>query len=181
MQKKEERKPLWSGRPSVGSYIALYAILYAALSILLITVEFYVASTPFGSGLLPSSISFASLTLPYPLQLLTAFIFLLAFLVKATGLLLMKARTKYSLFDDGLYIDLGLVNLENIFVAPMAFSDARLYMSLGMRMMKKGSIIVDTNDGRHFELKMVANPVQVQGLIRQTLSHPTFRTQDRER
>ena len=66
-----------------------------------------------------------------------------------------------SLYEDGLYVDSGIVNLQNTFVAPMAFSDARLVMPLSLRVVSRANIIVDANDDRHFKLLLIENAIEV--------------------
>ena len=112
---------------------------------------------------------------PYPAELATAALILLAYLGEVAKLALLRKRNEYKLYDDGLYIDTGIVNLENVYLSPMAFSDARLFRTLGFRIVKRGNVIVDTNDQRHFQLQLIENPVAVQDLIRRTLGHPIVR------
>jgi len=61
----------------------------------------------------------------------------------------------------------------------MAFSDARLVQDLSMRMVKRGLIVVEANDGRKFSLMLVEKPQVVQELIRRTLAHPVVRVESR--
>jgi hypothetical protein len=174
----KSRVPVWSSRPAIGPYITIYAILSLFAALILVILEIY-ANTLFPaiSMVAPASLPVDGISIPYPLELATVVVIFIIFLSKSLRLVLLRAKTKYELYSDGLYIDLGIVNLENIFVAPMAFSDARLYRPWSMRVMKLGRIVVDTNDGRHFEMKFVKNPLEVQSMIRATLSHPTFRSQ----
>jgi hypothetical protein len=59
----------------------------------------------------------------------------------------------------------------------MAFSDARLFRNWAMRIVNRGLIIVDANDGRKFNLLLIENAVVVQDLIRRTLAHPVVRVE----
>ncbi|MHB1868558.1 MAG: hypothetical protein ACYCPP_06385 [Nitrososphaerales archaeon] len=168
----EDRKLVWSGRPSVSVYYSIYgAISVIAIAILVITETWLGNYTKIGRAIFPASIG----NIPYPAELATAAIFSLAYLAEAARLALLRKRNKYELYADGLYIDKGIVNLENVYLSPMAFSDARLLRPLALRVAKRGNIIVDTNDQRHFRLQLIGNPAVVQDLIRKTLGHPTVR------
>ena len=61
------------------------------------------------------------------------------------------------------------------FISAMAFSDAKLIRTLGMRIVGRSMIIVEANDGRKFEMRMLEDGANVQTLIRNNLSHPTVR------
>ena len=85
---------------------------------------------------------------------------LLVYLGEVIHLAVLRARHKYELYEDGLYVDSGIVNLQNTYIAPVAFSDARLIMPLSLRVLGRGKIIVDANDERHFTLLLIKNPVE---------------------
>ena len=111
------------------------------------------------------------------MEIATTALVLLVYLGEVIHLALLRARHKYELYEDGLYVDSGIVNLQNTFIAPVAFSDARLFMPLSLRLVGRGKIIVDANDERHFTLLLIKNPVEVQNLIRRTLAHPVVRVE----
>ena len=176
-----EKPPLkanlvWKGRPAVGSLIAIYGLISIIVIVVLVTIEWYVGNYySIGKQIFPNSITVGSVTIPYPVELATAVIILLVYLGAVVQLLWLRARNSYELYSDGLYVNTGLINLENVYVAPMAFSDARLIRTWVLRLVNKGLIIIDTNDGRHFQLKYIRNAMEVQSLIRQTLGHPSVR------
>ena len=167
-----DRKLVWSGRPSVSVYYSIYgAIAIFVIANLTIAEAWFGIYNKFGKTIFPRSFG----GVPYPAELATAALILLAYLGEVARLALLRKRNEYKLYDDGLYIDTGIVNLQNVYLSPMAFSDARLFRTLGFRIVKRGNVIVDTNDQRHFQLQLIENPVAVQDLIRRTLSHPIVR------
>lgn len=171
-------KLVWAGRPSVSVFYVLYGIVAVIAIAVLVILEYLLGtSTNYGATLFPASLTLGGVTIPYPVELLTALLILAIYIGQVIRLALLRARNKYELYEDGLYIDSGIVNLQNTFLSPMAFSDARLYRNLSMRMVNRGLIMVDANDGRKFNLLLVENPVVVQDLIRRTLAHPVVRVE----
>jgi hypothetical protein len=122
-------------------------------------------------------LTLAGITIPYPVEIITTILVSLVYLGEVVHLALLRASHKYELFEDGLYVDSGIVNSQNTFVAPMAFSDARLMMPLSLRIIRRANIVVDANDERHFKLILIENPLEVQNLIRRTLGHPVVRVE----
>lgn len=169
---------VWKGRPSVGPYVALYGALAAVVTVVLLALEF-ILSGYHGLSLLDRSVTLAGITVPYALEVATVTLVLLWYLAKLVGLALLRARNSYELRSDGLQVNRGIARLENTFVSPMAFSDARLIRTIGMRLVGRSLIIVDTNDNRHFELRMVKDGMKVQAMIRDSLGHPTVRLDPR--
>jgi hypothetical protein len=171
-------KVVWVGRPSVSVFYALYGLIALVIASVLLGIELWFAgNSTIGREIFPKSISFGGVTVPYPVEVITVVIILVAYLGKVVQLALLRARNKYELREDGLYVDSGILNLQNTFVAPMAFSDARLSMPLSLRIVKRGNIVVDANDNRHFKLVLIVDPLTVQGLIRRTLGHPVVRVE----
>ncbi len=115
--------------------------------------------------------------IPYPVELASAAIIFLVYLGEVVHLALLRARNKYVLNEDGLYVDSGIFHLQNTFLAPMAFSDARLDLPVSLRILHRGNIIVDANDNRHFKLLLIQDPETVQSLIRRTLGRPIVRVE----
>ncbi len=165
---------VWEGRPSVSIYYAIYGVFCLVVIIVLGLLE-YTIGTMFGAYLFPRVTTISRFIIPYPVELFTAIIILLVFIVNAVKLAILRLSNKYELYEDGLYLDLGIVNLQNTYLSPMAFSDARLVRTLTLRLAGRGDIIVDANDGRHFQLKLIEKPQQVQTIIRRTLGHPIVR------
>jgi hypothetical protein len=170
-------KLVWSGRPSVSIYYAIYGIIALILIAILTFLEFWVTRTSIGAGIFPRALSFRGIVVPYPVEVATVAVILLVYLAEVVHLAILRASKKYSLYEDGLYIDLGIVNLENTYLSAMAFSDARLFRTVSLRLAKRGNIIVDLNDERHLQLELVDRPAVVQALIRRTLGHPTVRVE----
>ncbi|MHB1909042.1 MAG: hypothetical protein ACYCQJ_09265 [Nitrososphaerales archaeon] len=167
---KPHDDPLWRGRPSVGSYILIYGIITLIVILALVTIEYSLSAS---YRVFPNNIG----GILYPLELATATILVILFAIKAIQLAVIWATNRYELMSDGLYVNQGIVNLESSFLSAMAFSDARLIRTWSLRMVKRGLIIVEANDGRRFFLNYVKDPLQVQSLIRSTLAHPTVRTE----
>jgi hypothetical protein len=46
-----------------------------------------------------------------------------------------------------------------------------------MRIVGRSTIVVEANDGRKFEMRMLKDGMNVQTLIRSNLSHPTVRVE----
>jgi hypothetical protein len=113
--------------------------------------------------------------IPYALEVATIAIVLLAYLAKLVGLAILRARNSYELRTDGLFINTGIANLEDVFISPMAFSDARLIRTLPMRIVGRSTIVVEANDKRRFEMRLVKDGQRVQSLIRSNLGHPVVR------
>jgi hypothetical protein len=168
---------VWSSRPSVSIYYAIYGILALVLIAVLIFLEFRISTTSIGSGIFPQSISFRGIVTPYPIELATAALILFIYIAEIVHLAILRASKRYSLYEDGLYLDSGIANLENTYLSSMAFSDARLFRTVWLRLAKRGNIIVDANDGRHLKLELVDRPSDVQAVIRRTLGHPTVRVE----
>ncbi len=182
MAKKEpliggKGKQVWTGRPSVSVFYVLYGIISLVVIVVLVGLEFLAGDTGVGKVIFPKSIVLSALRIPYPVEVGTAILVIIVYLAKVGQLALLRARHKYELREDGLYVDSGILNLQNTFVAPMAFSDARLEMPVSLRLLRRGNIIVDSNDNRHFRLLLIENPMTVQDLIRRTLGHPVVRVE----
>ncbi|MGH2638735.1 MAG: hypothetical protein ACRDF4_05555, partial [Rhabdochlamydiaceae bacterium] len=147
---------VWFGRPAIGAYLALYGIVAIIAIVILDTLEWYYGNTTsWGSMIFPRTFAFGSTVIPYPVEIVTTLVILFIYISKVINYALLKARSKYELYVDGLYLNLGLVNLESTYIAPMAFSDARLIRTLPLRLINRGLIIIDTNDSRHFYLHLI--------------------------
>jgi hypothetical protein len=169
-------KQVWFGRPSVSVFYLLYGIVALVIVGILVGLELWAGSRfAAGRALLPKYVSFGGTTIEYPVELVTVLIVVAAYLIKVIQLAILRASHKYILREDGLYVDKGIFNLQNTFIAPMAFSDARLNLPIGLRLVRRGNIIVDANDNRHFQLLLIKDAVVVQDLIRRTLGHPVVR------
>lgn len=57
----------------------------------------------------------------------------------------------------------------------MAFSDARLIRTLEMRVVGRSAIVIEANDERRFQMRMIKDALRVETLIRRTLSHATVK------
>ena len=142
---------VWVGRPSIGAYLAIYGIIAIATTVVMDTLEWYFGNTTsWGSTIFPKSFAYNSVVIPYPVEVATTVVILAVYLSSVIHYVILRARSRYELCEDGLYFLLGLVNLESTYIAPMAFSDARLIRTLPLRLAHRGLIIVDTNDNRHF-------------------------------
>lgn len=167
---------VWAGRPSIGVYVILYGVLALVVAVLLVGLEVWVGDVlGVARGLLFGSTRIGSFAITDLIELVTVVVIFIALLVKVLGLVIYRAGHSYELHTDGLYVNRGIANLQNTFISAMAFSDARLIRSLGMRIVGRSVIIVEANDGRRFELRMLKDGVNVQALIRSNLSHPTVR------
>jgi hypothetical protein len=169
---------VWIGRPSVSVFYVLYGLVSLAIAVVLIGLELWLASnTNIGHQIFAKNLTMGNGAIPYPVELVTTTIIILAFLGEIVHLALLRARNKYVLREDGLYVDSGILHLQNTFLAPMAFSDARLDLPVSLRILHLGNIVVDANDNRHFKLLLLRDPVTVQSLIRRTLGHPIVRVE----
>ena len=172
---KNDEKPIWAGQPSVSVYYGIYGVLSVIIAAILLTIEIWLGQhMAIGHLIFPQRIRFI-VDLYYPVEIITIVIIFLVFLTKAIRLAFLRAQNKYELRSDGLYMNLGIVNLENVYVSPMGFSDARVFRSLSSRLAKRGNIVIDTNDQRHFMLMSLKDPLEVQALIRRTMGRPTVR------
>jgi hypothetical protein len=174
-QTSEVETVVWKGRPGVGPFVILYGILAVVLIAVTVAAEVLLARSLPGASVLTATITIGAVTIPYGVEVLTVIIFLIGYLAELVGLEILRARNKYELRTDGLYINTGIANLENVFISPMAFSDARLIRTIGMRMVGRSTIIVEANDKRRFEMRFIKDGQAVQNLIRRVLSHPTVR------
>ena len=167
---------VWRGRPSIGVYLLFYGILALVAAAILILLEFWAAfSVSWLSVIFPASLSLGPVAIPYVVEVGTALIILIVYLSKAIRLVLFRAGHSYELRTDGLYVSSGIANLQNTFISAMAFSDARLVRTLGMRVVGRSLIVVEVNDGRRFEMRMIKDGQNVQSLIRNNLYHPRVR------
>jgi hypothetical protein len=164
---------IWSARPSVSVYYGIYGALALATIVVLVVAELFISRDM--AGIFPSSMIFASILVPYPVELATILIVLVIYLAKVLSLAFLQIRNKYELYEDGLYVDSGIINLENTFIAPMAFSDARLIRTWELRLANRSNILVEANDGRKFLLQLIERGVDIQTMIRRILAHPTVR------
>jgi len=171
-------KIVWIGRPSVAVFYALYGLLSIVVIGVFVGLEWWLGNnTSLGKIIFPTSLIVGVRVIPYPVGLLTGAVVIIAYLAKVIQLALVRARSKYVLREDGLYVDFGILNLQNTFIAPMAFSDARLKLPVSLRIVHRGTIVVDTNDGRHFRLNLIKDSLTVQSLMRRTLGHPIVRVE----
>lgn len=166
---------VWRGRPSIGPYVALYGILAAVAVALFIGIELWLGYDVSGASFLRGTASLGSVRIPFLFEIVTAVVISVAYVIKVLRLLIVRLENSYELRGDGLYLNRGIANLTGTFLSPMAFSDARLIRTLGMRIVGRSLIIVEANDGRRFELKMIKDALDVQALIRRNLAHPTVR------
>lgn len=177
------REPLrgtivWSGRPSVGGYALIYAMIALVLIAVLSIVELYLGkASTLGSKIFPSSLTIMGVVVYYPVEIVTTILILIILTAELISLAFLRAQSKYELREEGLYLDLGIINLESTYISPVAFSDARLIRTWPMRLVGRGMIIVDANDERQFKLQLIKNPLDVQSLIRRTLGRPRFRSE----
>ena len=75
--------------------------------------------------------------------------------------------TKYSLSEDRLFCETGLLNLKSDEVLLYRVRDLQLNMSLGQRIFRVGTVCVVSSDKSipHLDLKNVKNPREVKELI----------------
>lgn len=169
---------VWKSRPAIGVYVELYGVLALVAIAILVGLELWTGHAVTAlSGAMTGTLKLGTLSIPYALEVVTAIITLIVYLVKFVGLVILRASNSYELRTDGLYVNRGIANLQNTFISAMAFSDARLIMTIGTRIVGRGRIVVEANDGRRFELKMIKDAPNVQNLIRSNLSHPTVRVE----
>lgn len=166
---------VWHARPSIGSYVVLYGILAAVGVVVLVGLELWAGFNVAGASFLKSSLSAGGIRIPYLVEVITAVLVCAAYLVKVLRLLVVRLENSYELRNDGLYFNRGIANLSDTFLSPMAFSDARLVRTIGMRIVGRSLIVIEANDGRRFELKMIKDGLEVQALIRRNMAHPTVR------
>jgi len=169
---------VWSGRPAIGVYVILYGVLSAIAAAILVGLEVWTAAKVSSlSSIFYASLHVGGVAIPDALEVATVLIVLIIFLVKVIGLVIYRAGHSYELQTDGLYVNRGIANLQNTFISAMAFSDAKLLRTLGMRLVGRSTIIIEANDGRKFEMRMLKDGPNVQYLIRSNLSHPTVRVE----
>lgn len=169
---------VWSGGPAIGVYLALYGVLAIIVGAVLVGLEVWVGDTIKGlSGLVFASLKLGSFSVPDALEVVTILVIVVAYAAKALGLVIYRAGHSYELHTDGLYINKGIANLQNTFISAMAFSDAKLIRTLGMRIVGRSLIVIEANDGRKFEMRMLKDGANVQSLVRSNLSHPTVRVE----
>lgn len=167
---------VWAGRPSIGVYVALYGILSAIVAALLVGAEVFTGDrVPGIGGAMFASLKLGSFAIPDFVEVVTILVVLIFFLVKVVQLVIYKVGHSYELHTDGIYVNRGIANLQNTFISAMAFSDARLVRTLGMRIVGRSLIVIEANDGRKFDMRMLKDGLNVQTLIRSNLSHPTVR------
>jgi hypothetical protein len=175
---KNDGGVVWQGRPAIGVYVLLYGVLALVAIGILVGLELYTARAISSiSGVFYATLPAGPLDIPDAVEVITVLIIAVVFLAKVVGLIITKVENSYELRTDGLYVNRGIANLQNTFISAMAFSDAKLIRTLGMRIVGRGTIVVEANDGRRFELKMIKDSSNVQSLIRSNLSHPTVRVE----
>jgi len=99
---------VWVGRPSIGSYVALYGILAILVIGVLDGLEIWTASHVTAiSSIFTGSFRVGPITIPYGLEVATATVVLVVYLAKVLGLVIFRARNSYELRSDGLYVNKG--------------------------------------------------------------------------
>ncbi len=170
--------PIWHGKPSVGSFVIIYGLIAIVSILILVTLEYILSLSSIAARyVFPPSVRSGGLLIPYPVEIATTIVILAFFAFKVIELVIVWATNRYDLMPDGLFVNRGIINLENTFLSPIAFSDARLVRTWSLRLAGRGLIIVEANDGRRFYLRYIKNPLEVQSLIRKNLAHPTIRTE----
>jgi hypothetical protein len=176
---EQEEAVVWKGRPSVLPFAVLYGVLGVIIIAALVSLELWFAGS-FGMPSLAATLSIGGLSIPYGVETITIALVVLGYLFKLAGLAILRARNSYELRTDGLYINTGIANLENTFISPLAFSDARLIRTISMRLVGRSLIVVEANDKRRFEMKMIKDGLKVQNLIRRNLARPTVRLEHQD-
>lgn len=79
--------------------------------------------------------------------------------------------TKYSLSDDRIFLEKGLLNLKSEEVLLYRVRDIDLKINLGQRMLGVGTVCIYSSDAScpHLDIVNVKNPRQVKELIHQTV------------
>ena len=179
-KKEVDPEVVWKGRPSIGVFVGLYgALTLLVIGLIAVFGIWGSYNLPSIAPFLRASLRVGSASVPYVVEIGVATIVFILFLIKVIRLSIFKASHSYELRVDGLRLGKGLVNLEDDYISAVAFSDARLIRTLEMRIVGRGLIIIEANDERRFEMRMIKDAVNVQALIRRTLSHPTVKI-DRE-
>ena len=116
-----ERKPVWSASPSVSSFYGIYGLVAIIATVLSISFEAWLGvHTTIGAFVFPSTLKIG-VEIPYPVEIFTVALIFLIYLAEAIKLAFLRIRNKYELYDDGLYLDTGIVNLRNVYVSPNGF------------------------------------------------------------
>jgi hypothetical protein len=80
IQTGSKGKLVWAGRPSVSVFYVLYGVIALVVIAVLVVFEYWLTTyMSIGPTMFPSSISAGGVTIPYPVELITVLIILIAY------------------------------------------------------------------------------------------------------
>jgi uncharacterized membrane protein YdbT with pleckstrin-like domain len=152
---------IWSGRPWIGPSLALRTIGAIVVGFLAIV------------ALLDLDVGFS--LLGFPLYVWVLLIIAVAWLASITGLLVLRASSKYVLRRSSMEVDRGIVSRRSLVISPSAFSELEVDQGVVGRMLNYGSLEVRSQGGQQLNLRLIHDPNGVSSKIRDAMTIPTVR------
>jgi membrane protein YdbS with pleckstrin-like domain len=159
----------WSGRPWIIPGVLERTILFVALAIFVVWLEFY------------SGLAFA-LFLNIPVIYATGLVLFLAWIISLVPLLVLRFSNKYVLRNDSLEIRRGIAGQTSFIITSSGFSDLEVHQSLFERVMDAGEIEVFSESEKTVSRKMVKvrHPRKIAEQIRFVMARPMVRLDGKE-
>jgi uncharacterized membrane protein YdbT with pleckstrin-like domain len=156
---------LWTAKPWIFPDAILRGIMIIAVAIVVFWLELFI----FGIA----DFSLASV----PLALWTGLALFVIWLLSIAHLLLLKTSNTYTLRNDSLEIQTGILTQRSNVIAPAGFSNLEVIRSISARIVNSGDIIIHTQAETDSNLKMtrIRNPVKAADQIRQIMARPIVR------
>jgi uncharacterized membrane protein YdbT with pleckstrin-like domain len=159
---EKENDLIWSGRPWIGPSLA-------ARTIGAIVVGFLAVVALMDLNL------FALHLLGIPLYAWVFLIIAVAWLASITGLMVLRASSRYMLRRSSMEVDRGIVSRRSLVISPSAFSELEVDQGVVGRLLNYGSLEVRSQGGQQLNLRLIHDPNGVSSKIREAMTIPTVR------
>jgi len=153
---------VWEGHPWVVPRLIGMTIVLLVLGVFLTWAEFR-----FGYAL--------THVFSVPLILLTYGGIGIIWILGALNLAILRARHKYTLRQSSMDIASGIISRKTFTVSAAGFSDLEVVQGIGGRILKMGTIVMETDSRRDLRLIMIHDPLNAAAKIRSVMSMPMVR------
>jgi len=155
---------LWTAKPWILPDAILRGIAIIVVAIVVFWLELLLNIAPY---------EFAGV----PLALWTILALFTVWILSMVHLLLLKASNTYTLRNDSLEIQTGILTQKSNVIAPAGFSNLEVIRSVSARIVNTGDIIIRTQSETDSNLKMtrIRDPMKAADQIRQIMARPVVR------